>query len=610
MKKRIICVLIFILCVLGYGIHAFSSEVETENEEITYPMQAFGDKSINGISVSANVDEGVFPRETEIRTFSVSQEVEEQIKEAANKLINSDQIVVDLKAIEICFFNNEKQIQPKLGKNVHLEIYLDNAIKGDNFLIVHFENSEKNEIISSDEINSTWASFDVSSFSVKTDPSNIDIEEISTNSESTEASIIQESYSIYSIIGIESINAEKDSKEYENIIDKEDGHEDSKEDENVINKEDNHEDSKEEGVLDKENDYEDSKEEEKEVDKEDNYENSKEENVIDKENDYEDSKEEEEVDKENNHEDSKEESVIDKKNDHEDSKEEEKEADKEDNYEVDREEKKKDKEDNHKVEIEEHNEDKNGETVESNMATIDSSNIKKSYEVETIEVKGELIWIDGDNQDGIRPKSVKVNLLADNNQIDTVNVYEKDKWKFSFGKLPMYDSGKEITYVVEKESIEGYKTKTKGFNIKYIHSPEQITIEVKNIWDDEDNKDGIRPRVVTVTLMANGKKIDEKPLTESKAWTHTFKYLPKCEDGKEITYTIQEITIEGYTTTINDFEITNTHKPKLTYEPENDTHPDKTSRERKTHNVFLWIVIMSFIIVAVIGWTYYKKKNE
>lgn len=44
-------------------------------------------------------------------------------------------------------------------------------------------------------------------------------------------------------------------------------------------------------------------------------------------------------------------------------------------------------------------------------------------------------------------------------------------------------------------------------------------------------------------------------------WKYSFSGLPKFKDGKEIKYSVTENMVEGYTTEINGFNITNSHKP-------------------------------------------------
>ena len=40
-------------------------------------------------------------------------------------------------------------------------------------------------------------------------------------------------------------------------------------------------------------------------------------------------------------------------------------------------------------------------------------------------------------------------------------------------------------------------------------------------------------------------------------WTYTINDLDKYKDGKLINYTIEELPVEGYTTTYNGFDIIN-----------------------------------------------------
>ena len=49
---------------------------------------------------------------------------------------------------------------------------------------------------------------------------------------------------------------------------------------------------------------------------------------------------------------------------------------------------------------------------------------------------------------------------------------------------------------------------------------------------------------------------------ETGAWTYVFENLPKYAAGNEITYTITEDVVDGYTTAIEGFGITNTYTPE------------------------------------------------
>ena len=94
--------------------------------------------------------------------------------------------------------------------------------------------------------------------------------------------------------------------------------------------------------------------------------------------------------------------------------------------------------------------------------------------------------------------------------------------------------------------------------------PETVSVEGTKTWDDADNQDGKRPAQITVNLLKSGEKVASKTVTEADGWKWTFDNLNKYENDAEITYTVEEETVEGYTATVNGYNITNTHTPGKT----------------------------------------------
>lgn len=104
--------------------------------------------------------------------------------------------------------------------------------------------------------------------------------------------------------------------------------------------------------------------------------------------------------------------------------------------------------------------------------------------------------------------------------------------------------------------------------------PETTSVTVTKVWDDSDDKDGKRPDSVTVSLKANneqakdvdGNVIGDIMLNESNGWKAAIDDLPIHDSGKEITYTVAEEEVEGYTARVDGsaekgFTITNTYTP-------------------------------------------------
>ena len=76
----------------------------------------------------------------------------------------------------------------------------------------------------------------------------------------------------------------------------------------------------------------------------------------------------------------------------------------------------------------------------------------------TTEVSGSKTWDDADNQDGKRPSSIIVNLLADGEKVDSKTVTAENEWNWSFTDLNKYAKGREIQYTITEDKVENYIT--------------------------------------------------------------------------------------------------------------------------------------------------------
>ena len=165
--------------------------------------------------------------------------------------------------------------------------------------------------------------------------------------------------------------------------------------------------------------------------------------------------------------------------------------------------------------------------------------LTNSHKTETVNISGTKTWADNDNQDGIRPEKITVELLANGEKTDkTLTLDEKNNWSGSFTNLDAKKKGKAIVYSVAEVSVpKGYTSEisgnaTEGYIINNTHKTETVDISGTKTWKDNDNQDGKRPDKITVTLMANGEDVQSKEIAGD--WTYTFNNLPKYDNGKEI----------------------------------------------------------------------------
>jgi len=192
------------------------------------------------------------------------------------------------------------------------------------------------------------------------------------------------------------------------------------------------------------------------------------------------------------------------------------------------------------------------------------------------------VWDDNDDQDSIRPETVKVQLYRDG--VDPVGnpilLSENNNWTYTWESLPKMDDGKLISYTVDEIEIpDGYsKSVTKDgtkFIIKNIHKPGTTLVKVTKVWADNNDKYQTRPKTIEVQLYKgegeDKEKVGDPVILDSEMnWKYTWSNLEKTENGKDITYSVDEVSVpSGYRksvtkddgTEVISYTITNSKNP-------------------------------------------------
>ena len=198
---------------------------------------------------------------------------------------------------------------------------------------------------------------------------------------------------------------------------------------------------------------------------------------------------------------------------------------------------------------------------------------------EKTSISGQKTWNDNDNQDGKRPSKIRVNLLANGVKVASKEVKPDAtrNWTYHFDNLDVVDdAGNVIAYTVSEEPVAGYETTVEGTNITNNRIPDMTEVVVKKVWDDKENKDGLRPEKITIRLLADGQEVAVKEITTTDNWQASFTDLPEYKDGKKIVYTITEDPVAGYTSKIDGFTVTNRHIPPTTPPTTPSTTPPTT----------------------------------
>ena len=211
---------------------------------------------------------------------------------------------------------------------------------------------------------------------------------------------------------------------------------------------------------------------------------------------------------------------------------------------------------------------------------VNGYDVTNTHTPEKTTITGSKTWNDVDNQDGVRPDSITVKLLANGRVIDHKEVTINNNWSWSFEHLPVYEKGTKITYTIREDTVKDYETRVDGYNIINTHIPEIIEISGRKTWNDRNNQDGVRPDSITVELLktVNGTTTsmgdNYKRILTGSTVDYSWSELPVYEAGKEITYTVKEVgetngKIAGkngkeYTVEYDGMNITNSYAPETT----------------------------------------------
>lgn len=182
----------------------------------------------------------------------------------------------------------------------------------------------------------------------------------------------------------------------------------------------------------------------------------------------------------------------------------------------------------------------------------------------TVEVTAKKVWVGDANRTDARPASIEFILKADGMEKTRKTVGEGEDWQWTFRNLPKEnDDGNDIVYTIEEVPVEGYKTTIagdakNGFTVTNrlippppTTHPKEIAIPVEKVWEDDGNREKLRPTSVTVRLYADGKDTGKSVvLTETNDWKGKFLHLPEFNAGKKIVYTIEEERVAQYASTV------------------------------------------------------------
>ena len=139
-----------------------TNTTSNEEEKVSYPAQNFS-KSAGKITVHVSAVEGIFPEGTTMTITPVSSTKATQI---AKQTIKGNEKVEDAIGVDITFYDSSgKEIEPKDGQGVQVNMQLNESLKGKDFTVVHQEDNGTVQTVSQNA-SAQGATFQANAFSI------------------------------------------------------------------------------------------------------------------------------------------------------------------------------------------------------------------------------------------------------------------------------------------------------------------------------------------------------------------------------------------------------------------------------------------------------------
>ena len=213
--------------------------------------------------------------------------------------------------------------------------------------------------------------------------------------------------------------------------------------------------------------------------------------------------------------------------------------------------------------------------TEQNPATVTITN-KYTHLIDVTVTK---VWDDQNNTYELRPGNLTLTLNQNGAAMTgaptpTVTASEDgNSWTYTWSNVPETDAnGTAYTYTISEGSVpSGYSVSGSPAQAggEITNTLDTIDIDVEKVWDDKGNTGLVHP-ALTITL--TGKAGETEVVTKTfdiaadatgTALKTTWEDLPEKYNGTEITYTVAESEVPGYTGVVtgdkaNGFTVTNT----------------------------------------------------
>lgn len=159
---------------------------------------------------------------------------------------------------------------------------------------------------------------------------------------------------------------------------------------------------------------------------------------------------------------------------------------------------------------------------------------------------------------------------------------------------------------------DGELTETARFTNRYTpQEPDTVEIAGTKTWRHGDNPEANRPDSIIVYVYADRELAAQLLVRADDNWRYALELPRYAPDGHEITYTVGEAEVPGYTAEINGYDLVNTYAG-TTPEPPVPGNPDNPGGPQTgdSTNIWPWLTAMIFSLCGMIVTLLMGRRNR
>ncbi len=260
----------------------------------------------------------------------------------------------------------------------------------------------------------------------------------------------------------------------------------------------------------------------------------------------------------------------------------------------------------------------NGYTETDKVVDLDAKKITftNTHELEETEVKVTTSW-ENLGPDDIQPETVIINLIADGEIVDNVEVTAVGGWTYTFTGLPKYENGRLIAYTVSERLKDGYFVEitgdaATGYTVTNVKTDETRTVQVlAEVKCGEGTITGSEELLYGANSTPNA-------IVAKGAENYAIDYVMINDDKREMDDLTTKYVFDRFLNVTSDQtvqvcfvdaeqQLTEINKDKEPEQPEKEENKDPVNPNTGDFIKIISVIVVLSLIVVVILITNYKK---